>query len=312
MMKFFKTVGDELVTCSQYEDGVWVYLINPTESEINLTCEKTKVEADFIRSALDEEERPRIEIDKGQTLILVDIPTVENDNSTNVYTTIPLGIVYTKEAVVTVCLKETPVLNDFLNKRVKAFFTYFKSRFILQILFRNATLYLLYLRSIEKISNKIENELQKSMKNKELSQLLKLEKSLVYFSTSLKSNESVLEKMLKLDAIKKFEEDQDLLDDVIIENKQAIEMTNIYSSILNGMMGVFASIISNNLNNVMKTLTIITIALAVPTMISGFFGMNVINFLETNAVAFPAIVLGSIVLSISISLLLLKNRFPTR
>lgn len=312
MIRFFKTVGDELVTCSQYEDGVWVYLINPTESEINLTCEKTNIEADFIRSALDEEERPRIEIDKGQTLILVDIPTVECDNSTNVYTTIPLGIIYTKEALVTVCLKETPVLNDFLNKRVKAFFTYFKSRFILQILFRNATLYLLYLRSIEKISNEIENELQKSMKNKELSQLLKLEKSLVYFSTSLKSNEAVLEKMLKLDAIKKYEEDQDLLDDVIIENKQAIDMTNIYSSILNGMMGVFASIISNNLNNVMKTLTIITIALAVPTMISGFYGMNVINFLETNTIAFPSIVLGSIILSVSISLLLLKNRFPTR
>jgi magnesium transporter len=312
MMQFFKTVGDELVTCPVYEDGVWVYLINPSEEEISKTCDITKIEAEFLRPALDEEERPRIETDNGQTMILVDIPTVEHDGAASVFSTLPLGIVYTKEALVTVCLKETPVLSDFISKRVKAFFTYYKSRFILQILFKNATLYLQYLRGIEKVSNKIESELQRSMKNKELGQLLKLEKSLVYFSTSLKSNESVLEKMLKLEAIKKFEEDQDLLDDVIIENRQAIEMTNIYSSILNGMMGVFASIISNNLNIVMKTLTIITIALAVPTMISGFFGMNVTNFLESNAGAFPIIILSAIVLSVLTSFFLIKSRFPGR
>lgn len=309
MMQFYKTVGDVLVTCEAYEEGVWVYLLNPSEEEINKTCELTNIEAEFIRPALDEEERPRIEIDNGQTLILVDIPTVESDGATNVFSTIPLGIVYTKTAVVTVCLKETPVLNDFTAKRVKSFYTYFRSRFILQILFRNATLYLHYLRSIEKISNKVESELQKSMRNKELNQLLKLEKSLVYFSTSLKSNETVLEKMLKIEAIKKFEEDQDLLDDVIIENRQAIEMTNIYSSILNGMMGVFASIISNNLNIVMKSLTIVTIALSVPTMISGFFGMNVINYLGNSPLAFPGIVLGAVVLSVLTSFFLIKSRF---
>ncbi len=308
MIKFFKSVNEELITCDVYEDGVWVYLINPSEEEINTTCAITKIEAEFIRPALDEEERPRIETDNGQTLILVDIPTVENDGGTNVFSTIPLGIVFTKDAIVTVCLKETPVLGDFINKRVKSFYTHFKSRFILQILFKNATLYLLYLRSIEKISNKIENDLQKSMKNKELAQLMKLEKSLVYFSTSLKSNESVLEKMLKLEAIKKFEEDQDLLDDVIIENKQAIEMTNIYSSILTGTMNAFASIISNNLNIVMRSLTIITISLAVPTMISGFFGMNVPNFLENYGLAFPLIIGSSVVVSVLLSVLLMRRK----
>lgn len=308
MIKYFKTVGEGLVTCDAFEDGVWVYLINPTEEEIIRICESTKIEAEFIRPALDEEERPRIETDNGQTLILVDIPTVENDGKTNVFSTIPLGITFTKEAIVTVCLKETPILNDFISKRVKSFYTHYRSRFILQILFRSATLYLLYLRSIEKMSNKIENDLQKSMKNKELAQLLKLEKSLVYFSTSLKSNESVLEKMLKLEAIKKFEEDQDLLEDVIIENKQAIEMTNIYSSILSGTMDAFASIISNNLNIVMKSLTIITIALSVPTAISGFFGMNVPNFWGNSSMAFPVIVGGSVLLSALISFLLLRRR----
>ncbi|NMA25075.1 MAG: magnesium transporter CorA family protein [Clostridiales bacterium] len=308
MVKFYKSVNDELVQFEEFEDGVWVHMTNPSEDEIQQVSKATGIESEFIRPALDEEERPRIETDNGQTLILVDIPTVENDGSTNVFTTIPLGIAFTKDAIITVCLKETPILDDFITKRVKSFYTYFKSRFILQILFKNATLYLFYLRSIEKLSNKIENDLQKSMKNKELAQLLKLEKSLVYFSTSLKSNESVLEKMLKLEAIKKFEEDQDLLEDVIIENKQAIDMTNIYSSILSGTMNSLASIISNNLNIVMKSLTIVTIALSVPTAISGFFGMNVPNYLEKSPFAFPAIIAGSVILSALISVLLFRKR----
>jgi magnesium transporter len=308
MVKFYKSVNDELVQFEEFEDGVWVHMTNPSEDEIQQVSKATGIESEFIRPALDEEERPRIETDNGQTLILVDIPTVENDGSTNVFTTIPLGIAFTKDAIITVCLKETPILDDFITKRVKSFYTYFKSRFILQILFKNATLYLFYLRSIEKLSNKIENDLQKSMKNKELAQLLKLEKSLVYFSTSLKSNESVLEKMLKLEAIKKFEEDQDLLEDVIIENKQAIDMTNIYSSILSGAMNSLASIISNNLNIVMKSLTIVTIALSVPTAISGFFGMNVPNYLEKSPFAFPAIIAGSVILSALISVLLFRKR----
>ena len=308
MIKFYKSINDGLVEFDAFEDGVWVQMISPSEDEILQVSKATGIECEFIRPALDEEERPRIEADNGQTLILVDIPIVENDGTTNVFTTIPLGIAFTKETIITVCLKETPILNDFITKRVKSFYTYYKSRFILQILFKNATLYLHYLRSIEKISNKIESDLQKSMKNKDLAQLLKLEKSLVYFSTSLKSNESVLEKMLKLEAIKKFEEDQDLLEDVIIENKQAIDMTNIYSSILTGTMNFFASIISNNLNIVMKSLTIVTIALSVPTAISGFFGMNVPNFLGNNPMAFPSIIIGSIILSALTSVLLLRRR----
>lgn len=308
MIKLYKTINEELVSLEKYEDGVWVNLTNPTEEEISNVCDNLKIDAEFIRPALDEEERSRIESDNGQTLILVDIPILVNEGNKNVYSTIPLGIILAKDNIVTVCLKDTPILGDFINKRVKSFYTYYKSRFILQILFKNATFYLNYLRHIEKISNKIEDDLQKSMKNKELTQLLKLEKSLVYFSTSLKSNESVLEKMLKLESIKKFEEDKDLLEDVIIENKQAIEMTNIYSSILSGMMDAFASVISNNLNIVMKSLTLITIALAIPTMISGFFGMNVPNLWEGNHVAFPVIVGSSIILSVVSSVILIKKK----
>jgi magnesium transporter len=283
-------------------------MVNPTDDEIKTVSKTTGILTDLIRPALDEEERSRIETDSDQTLILVDIPTVEPAIGNNVYSTIPLGIVVAKTCILTVCLKEPAILNDFLNKRVRAFFTHYRSRLVLQILFRNATLYLSYLRQIEKLSNKTENDLQKSMKNNELHQLLQLEKSLVYFSTSLKANEIVLEKMLKLEQIRKYEEDQDLLEDVIIENKQAIEMTNIYSSILSGTMDAYASIISNNLNIVMKSLTIITISLAVPTMISGFFGMNVpFNWIKSD-LAFPIILGCSAVISGLTSFLLLKKK----
>lgn len=308
MIRFYKTVGDELVNLDRYEEGVWVNAINPTEEEINTICSTLNIEAEFVRPALDEEERSRIETENGTTMILVDIPVVVSEGKKNVYSTIPLGIVLTRECILTVCLTENPILNDFANKRVKNFFTHFKSRFVLQILFKNATFYLYYLRHIEKISNKIENDLQKSMKNKELTQLLKLEKSLVYFSTSLKSNEVVLEKMLKLESIKKYPEDQDLLEDVIIENRQAIEMTNIYSSILSGTMDAFASIISNNLNIVMRSLTIITIAISIPTMVSSFFGMNVPNLLENNPMGFPIIIASSAVLTVVATFLLLKRK----
>lgn len=310
MIKYYKTVDNVLVCLENFENGSWINLTNPTEEEINLVSSIAGVDPEFIRPALDEEERSRIESDNGQTLVLVDIPFVESTEGGDgiVYSTIPLGITISKDVIITVCLKESAILDDFIKNNVKSFCTQYKSRFLLQILFRNATLYLHYLRHIDKLSSKFEAELQKSMKNKEVSLLLQLEKSLVYFSTSLKANEIVLERLLRMDTVKKFDEDRELLEDVIIENKQAIEMTNIYSSILSGTMDAFASIISNNLNIVMKSLTIITISLAVPTMISGFFGMNVPILWGNSPMAFPIIVAASAVLAIATSLLLVKKR----
>ena len=308
MIKFYKTINDELVTVENFEEGVWANLINPTEAEINRLAEISGIDIDMLKPALDEEERSRIEAENGHTMVLVDVPTIENEGLKSVYSTIPMGIILTKTNIVTVCLKDSAVLGEFTKKKIKGFCSQFKSRFLLQILFKNATLYLAYLRQIEKLSNKIESDLQKSMKNKELTQLLQLEKSLVYFSTSLKANESVLEKLMRMDITKKFEDDRDLMEDVIIENKQAIEMTNIYSSILSGTMDAFASIISNNLNIVMKSLTIITISLAVPTMISGFFGMNITNSFENSPLAFPIIIGASVILSALTSFLLVKRK----
>lgn len=275
MIEIFKTVNNGIIRTDTFEEGVWVNLVNPNEKEIEQVSTSLNVEVDFLKAALDEEERARIESDNGQTLIIVDIPVSENEGKISIYTTIPLGIIILKHAIITVCLKEDTLLGDFINNKVKTFITQYKTRFVLQILFKNATRYLNYLKHIDKMSNKVEQDLHKSMKNKELIQMLKLEKSLVYFSTALKSNEVVLEKLTKYEHIKFYPEDTELLEDVIIENKQAIEMSTIYSNILTGTMDAFASVISNNLNIVMKFLTSVTIVMAIPTMVSSFFGMNV-------------------------------------
>lgn len=291
MMEILKSAVDGLVTLDCYEDGTWVNLVNPTEEEVLKVSSTLKLDPDYVRAALDEEERSRIEIDDdGSTLILVDIPIAEYDGNSPFYTTIPLGIIITDRSIITVCLRENPIIKDFLDNRVKTFYTYKKTRFILQILYRNAAKYLQYLKRIDKESSLIEAKLHKSTKNKELIQLLELEKSLVYFSTSLKSNEIVLEKMLRTESIKNYPEDTELLEDVIIENKQAIEMAKIYSDILTGTMDAFASVISNNLNILMKFLASVTIVMAIPTMIASFFGMNVNVPLHDNPHAFAIIV----------------------
>lgn len=310
MIKIYKTNGASLDKIDRIENGCWVNIVNPTEEELQNIAAESGMLNEFLKAPLDEEETSRIEVDEGQVFIIVDIPVVERQDNSVLFVTIPLGIIFTDNIIATVCLKENRVLEDFERNHVKQFFTFKKTRFILQVLYRIATYYLIYLRQIDKISSRIEKELHKSMKNKELIQLLALEKSLVYFSTSLKSNEITLEKMLKLDHVKSYPEDADILDDVIIENKQAIEMANIYSSILSGTMDAFASVISNNLNIVMKLLASITIVMAIPTMIASFFGMNVMLPLQNNPYGFPIVILVSIITSLAaVYVLTKKNMF---
>lgn len=308
MIQVFKTVEERLEQMEAFEKGTWVNLVNPSEKELSFVQEQFDMDPSHLRAALDEEERARIEIDNGCTLILVDVPIVEPYEKSLYYTTIPLAIILVEDTIITVCTKAVPIINDFINNRVKAFYTFKKTRFILQILYKNASYFLQYLKQIDRRSGNIERELHKSMKNKELIQLLELEKSLVFFSTSLKANEIVLERMLRMDSIKKYPEDEDLLEDVIIENKQAIEMANIYSNILTGIMGAFASVISNNLNIVMKFLASITIVMAIPTMVASFFGMNVPVPLTNNPFAFPIIMLITIILSVLSALLMFKKK----
>lgn len=271
MISIYKTVEDELISVDKIEDGCWVYVTRPTTEELERLQDETGIDMDDLRAPLDDEERSRVEVEDDYNMILVDIPSLDEKDR---YVTIPLGIYMTKEVIVTLCLEESPVLRAFANKRVREFYTFKKTRFVFQILYRNATSYLRYLRIIDRKSDQIEEKLHISQKNSELIELLELEKSLVYFTTSLRSNEVVLEKLLRTEKIRKYPEDEDLLEDVIVENKQAIEMAKIYSDILSGTMDAFASVISNNLNVVMKFLSTVTIVLSIPTMIASFYGMN--------------------------------------
>ena len=301
MLDIFKTIDENLFTLEEIEDDAWINLVDPTTEEIDFIEETLGVDRDFLRAALDEEESARLEVENDQVLILVDTPYVEKTDDHIVYETLPLGIIITGKNIITVCLKNSIVLDQFEKNSVRSFTTFKKYRFLYQILYKNAQRYLLYLRQIDRMSNYVEKQLHKSMKNKELIQLLDLEKSLVYITTALKANEIVLEKILKIDIIKKYADDEDLLEDVIIENKQAIEMANIYSGILSGTMDAFASVISNNLNIVMKLLTSITILMSIPTLFTGFFGMNVLNIPFSNSPYGFWIVLGISVLTACIA-----------
>lgn len=258
------------------QDGCWVNLTYPSEDELNAVAVTLGVEPTFLRAALDEEETSRIDTEEGQTLIIIDAPSVEKDDAV-VYSTLPLGIIVTEKHIITVCLKETSILKDFQDGLVRNADTQKRTQFILYMLLQVAKRFLQYLKQIDKIYNYMERQLYKSQRNKELIQLLDLEKSLVYFNTSLKANEVTLEKILRGRIITLYEEDHDLLEDVLIEVRQAIEMANIYSSIISGMMDAFASVISNNLNVIMKVLTSITILLTIPNIFFSFYGMNVAN-----------------------------------
>lgn len=308
MIEIFKTFDDGLKQMKDYEGGCWIALTNPTPTELLEVSEQFEIDIDHLRAPLDEEERSRLELEDEYSLVLVDIPCVEEKNGRERYVTMPLGIVLAKEVLITVCLEETPILKSFMEGRVRGFYTFKKTRFILQILYKNASVYLQYLKIIDRKSEEIEEKLHISTKNRELIELLELEKCLVYFTTSLRSNEVVLEKMLKTDSIKQYPEDKELLEDVIIENKQAIEMANIYSGILSGMMDAFASVISNNLNIIMKTLATITIVMSIPTMIFSLYGMNFTHIpLGTYKYGFPIVVLGTLLLTVLVARLFAKK-----
>ncbi|MEH7096721.1 magnesium transporter CorA family protein [Neobacillus vireti] len=294
MLEIFKSTDTRVLEqVDAVSKGCWVNMYAPTAEEINKVSIDAQVDVDIIKDALDDEERPRIERDDGRVYIIVDFPyIVQDDSGLSVYETIPIGIILTEDNIITVSLKDSPIIEEFRKNRVKDFYTFKKTRFALQLLFVISSYYLRYLKLINKKTNDIEREIHQSLKNKELYAFLALEKSLVYFTTSLKSNKVVLDKILRFNYLKMYEEDKDLLEDVIIEKTQAIEMAETYRSILSGMMNAFASIISNNLNIVMKFLTSITIILSFPTMVASFYGMNVdIPFQHaTHSYAIPLII----------------------
>ncbi|GAA0116872.1 magnesium transporter CorA family protein [Clostridium senegalense] len=308
MLSIYKSeLSGNLNKINTIQNGCWINMINPTDEEAHFVSNKLNIPLDFLKAALDEEEGSRIEIEDGCILVIIDIPITDIDDNSLTYDTYPLAIIHSKDNIVTVSLKDSNIICDFEKGKIQSFYSFKRSRFMLQILFRAAKYFLLYLRQINKKSLLVEKSLYKSIRNRELFQLLSLQKSLVYFSTSLKSNEATLQKLLKLEMLKKYDEDTDLLEDVIIETRQAIEMCNIYSDVLSSTTETFASIISNNQNMVMKFLTSVTIVLSIPTLISGVFGMNVSGIPFTDG-KFGFFITVLIILVITVCVALLFNK----
>lgn len=309
MIKIFKTTGNGFISIDNIEKDCWVNVTNPTPDELIKISEDLAIPLDFLTDSLDVDERSRIETENNTTLIVLRVPKFDKDNPGVPYTTLPLGIVFTKDIIITVCLWDiNEVLNLFKGK-IKNLPTENRRRFILHLFHRTAFFYLKYLKEINKKSNEVETELHRSMKNEELIKLLDIEKSLVFFTTSLRSNELMMERLSKIRALELNEEDKDLLEDIIVDNKQAIEMANIYSNILSGMMDAFASVISNNLTIVMKFLTSVTIILMLPTLVASIYGMNVeLPFQHTSHAFFITIGLSFCLSSVGV-LIFLKNKW---
>lgn len=317
MLKIYKSLESgplQELSLKTLEKGAWINIIDPTPYELKVVGNLTEVEPDFLRSALDDEERSHTDVEDNCIMVLTNVPVTRGHDS---YDTLPLALIITKEYIITVCLEDTPVLAEFNEKTAKLFRTFKKTRFLFQILYKSATFYLRYLRQISKLSDEVELKLRHSMRNQEILRLLELQKGLTYFNAALRSNGAVLDKLLRLRSnqslqpiLKMYEEDEDLLEDVIIENKQAKEMVEMYSKILSRLADTFSSIISNNQNLVMKFLAAMTIILAIPTVISSFFGMNVPVPMTDDPYAFIYVALiAMIIASISAYILWRKDMF---
>lgn len=312
MFKMYCTNMETNITeeTKEFTKGNWINMVSPSEEEIKEVCENIHIQEDFIRYALDPEEKARIDVedDDNTILFIIDTPIMEIESGAKVYSTTPIGVIFVRDDyIITVSLNKNPILEDLAKKKIKSIITYKKSRMLLQLFYSNSEMFLSLLRKLNKETEIAESVLKNSMKNKELLKLLSLEKGLVYFTTSLKANEVVMEKTMRGNLIKLYDEDEDILEDAIIENKQAIEMAKIYRDILTGTMDAYASIISNNLNGVMKYLTSITIILAIPTMIASYWGMNVPVPLQENPLGFTLIVILSILIGVLASLWLKKK-----
>lgn len=311
MIRIYKNeIDDDVVRrIDKIEDNCWINLVKPTSDEINKVVDALGIDEDLITKVLDEEELPRIEKTDNATLIVVDGPFMDDINVKSKYTTYPLGIIICRDLhIVTVSLKEFSVLKEFEQGKVKTFYTYKKSRFLIQLLLKTALYYLKALNYINNDINKREKVLYHSTSNKQLVELLDIEKTLVYFITSLKANDRVLDKLSRGNVIQLYDEDVELLEDTMIENKQGIEMCTIYKEILSSITDTYATIVSNNLNLVMKFLAGITIVLSIPTMISSFLGMNVpLGALENNQYAFTLVCVVSFLLAIIVAWMLKKK-----
>ncbi|MEZ0396463.1 MAG: magnesium transporter CorA family protein [Anaerolineales bacterium] len=306
MLAIYKNTEQGLQRFDDVINGCWINAVEPTPDEI-AQLQAWGIETDLINYSLDQDEMAHMERDENYVFILLRIPYFQGSGTDIPHITIPLGIILTDRFVVTICRYENDIVRALCNGKYRGLKTAKRYRFALYVFLETALRYLSYLREINRITEALEDQLQLSTRNREVLELLKVQKSLVYFTTGLRSNQVLMERLQRVRMFNQFEEDQELLEDVITENQQAIEMTNIQTSILNGLMDAFASIISNNLNTVMKALAALTIIINVPTIVASFYGMNVSLPVQEHPHAF-FIVLGISMLLVAVAVFVFIKR----
>lgn len=308
MIQLFKIANQKFTPAFTQDEAFWINVENPTEEESKALMERYDLAEDFITDLQDADENSRMEYDEGNILIILRVPLYYRHQAANIsFTTAPLGVIIVEDKIITLSFYDNEVLAQYIDCKHRPF-RITQQSFLLQIALRTSIYYLKFLKEINRRTTRIENELHQSMRNKELIQLLSLEKSLVYFSTALKSNEIILERLQRSRWLQQDPEADDLVEDVIIENKQAIEMTNIHTSIMSGTMDAFASIISNNLNVRMKFLAAVAFVLMLPTLIASIYGMNIPLPLQDNPYAFAILMGVSIVLSVLLVLYFIRKK----
>lgn len=314
MVYCFNKINGELIETKDHNNAVWVNLYPPFEhGELDSIAADLNVPLDFITDALDIDERSRYEKDEDIAVILISSPLLNEDTKNNeaIYLTVPIGIIVTPEKLITVTSKENPVLEKFMDDKVKNFDPNDQKLFVIQIFEQNVYRFLECLKKLNLKRNLIEQELYSSSRNEELQQLLRIEKSLVYFLNSLNANELLKLKLKRTDLLKtgNSELHSDLFEDVIIDNSQALGMCNVYTNILSGTMEAYASIVSNNMNIFIHRLTVITIILMVPTLVASFYGMNLTYLPFQNfKYAFFIIIIFSIFLGLGLIWFFRRNQ----
>lgn len=290
--------------------GCWINLVKPTDKEISDIAKLVNIEEHLLRYPLDIAEKAHIDFEDDAVLIVVDSPATEYKKKKKYYTTLPLGMILVRDDIfITISQVNITSVDQILNNSKPYLVeTQKKSRFVFKILYNMAQDYIRYLTYINQDLENFENKMEKTMSNEELMNILNFEKTMIYFNASVKANQVVLEKLNRGKAIKLYEEDEDILEDTLIENRQAIEMIQTYSEILNGITDIFGTIVSNNLNNVMKFLTSITVIISLPTMISSFLGMNVDFPFRTDIIGFICVIVVSIVITVLATLWLSKKK----
>lgn len=313
MKQIFLSTMTDFEEIQTFEPGSWIHLVKPSQSESMEVAEHYNIDIADLRAPLDSEEMSRIVVEDDYKLIIVDVPTLEERNGKTYYITIPVGIILTEEAIITTCLEDLPLFDQFKNNRLRSFYTFMRSRFVFQLLYRNAQLYLTALRQIDRKSEEIEKQLHESTRNEELIELMELGKTIVYFHASLKTNERIVKKLIASSRIlKKYEDDEDLLEDTLVDTQQALEMADIYGNILTGMSDAFASIIANNQNVIMKALALFTILLEIPTMIFSAYGMNVLGSsmpLSENPYSFALVIIMAFLCTIPFVIYFIYKRW---